>query len=157
MAKTTWGSPIECGERQVVKSLMRSFKAKYEIQLHREVEWPYMRGKYVLTAHTPISLGTIGKIVGIFSYSRLVCWPVGWELWELTQQLKTAASRLVAGLEELWEGCGTRNCAGSEGGSASGLVSSLADYSTFWRSSDDERNSRCRHQYYIIEEDEHLF
>ena len=51
---------------------MRSFKAKYEIQLHREVEWPYMRGKYVLTAHTPISLGTIGKIVGIFLYISFI-------------------------------------------------------------------------------------
>ena len=62
-----------CGVQQVVKSLMRSFKAKYEIQLHREVKRPYIRGKYVLTAHPPISHGTIGKIVGIFSYSRLVC------------------------------------------------------------------------------------
>ena len=47
---------------------------------------------------------------------------------ELTQQLKSAASRLVAGLEELWEGCGTSNGAESEGGSADGLVSSLVFY-----------------------------
>ena len=65
-----------CGVQQGVKSLMRSLKAKYKFQLQREFERPYMRGKYVSTAHTPISLGTIGKLVGILytlSYSRHVC------------------------------------------------------------------------------------
>ena len=60
--------------------------------------------------------------------------------------MKTAASRLVAGLEELWKGCGTSNGAESVGGSADGLVSSLADYFNIdGETSDDERNARCRH------------
>ena len=63
---TFWNARAKCGVQQVVKSLMCSLKAKYEIQLHWEVDWPYISGKYVLTAPPPISLDTIGKLVGIF-------------------------------------------------------------------------------------------
>ena len=144
--------------QQGVKSLMRSLKAKYEIQLQREFERPYMRGKYVSPAHTPIPLGTTGKLVGILytlSYSRHVCWPAGWGLRELTQQLKTAASRLVAGLEELWEGCGTSNGAENEGGSVSGLVSSLADY--FIMYGDQVTMNVIQDAVTQYQEEEHLF
>ena len=82
-----------------------------------------------MTIPPPTSLDTIGKLVGIFyTFSLLQTCVLTSELRELTQQLKTVASRLVAGLEELWKGCRTINGAGSEGGSADGLVSSLADY-----------------------------
>ena len=60
--------------------------------------------------------------------------------------MKTAASRLVAGLKELWKGYRTSYGAESEGGSTDRLVSSLADYFNIdGETSDDESNSRCRH------------
>ena len=106
------------------------FQSKIRDQLHWEVDRPYILREICVDRSPSYGTWHNRQTINDFinsPYCRLVCWPAGWRLWELIKQLKTA-SRLVAGLKELWEGCGTSNCAESEGGSVSGLVSSLADY-----------------------------